>query len=82
MSKKNKILLRVAEEIKKCKKCDLYKTRTKAVPGEGPINAKIMLIGQAPGRKEDKQGRPFVGRAGTILNELLEKNHIDRKNVL
>jgi DNA polymerase len=51
------------------------------VPGEGPFNAKIMLIGQGPGREEDKQGRPFVGKAGKFLNELLEKNGIDRKKV-
>ncbi|MCD6547631.1 MAG: uracil-DNA glycosylase, partial [Nanoarchaeota archaeon] len=55
------------EEIKKqaenCKKCDLWKTRTNVVFGEGPTNAKIMLIGEAPGFNEDKQGKPFVGRA-------------------
>ncbi len=51
------------------------------MPGEGPVNAKIMLIGQGPGREEDKQGRPFVGRAGLFLNKLLAKNDINRDKV-
>jgi len=68
-------------KIKKCTACLLWKTRGNAVPGEGPKNAKIMIIGEAPGRNEDEQGRPFVGLAGKRLNKLLENNGIDRKNV-
>jgi len=72
---------RIAEKIRKCTLCRLWKTRNKAVPGEGPSNAKIMFIGQAPGREEDKTGRPFVGRAGKFLNELLENAGMNRKKV-
>ena len=50
--------------IARCQKCALARTRTHAVPGEGPEDAKIMFIGEAPGFHEDKQGRPFVGAAG------------------
>jgi DNA polymerase len=63
--------------IASCKKCPLHKTRTNAVPGEGPANAKIMFIGESPGRTEDIQGRPFVGLAGKFLNKLF--NSIDLK---
>jgi DNA polymerase len=55
--------------------------RTKAVPGEGPYNARIMLVGEAPGREEDLKGRPFVGRAGRLLNSVLEPIGIPRKHV-
>jgi len=65
----------------KCQKCLLSRLRTKAVPGEGPIGAKIMFIGQAPGREEDKNGRPFVGRAGKFLDELFQVNGISREEV-
>ena len=71
----------LSREIKKCTLCRLSKTRKNAVPGEGPRRAEIMFIGQAPGREEDKTGRPFVGRAGKFLDFLLEKNKVKRKNV-
>lgn len=58
-------------EVRNCKKCDLHKNRTNAVFGKGPIDAKIMLIGEAPGREEDLQGIPFVGKAGRELNSML-----------
>ena len=69
------------QKIMKCKKCDLWKNRTKAVPGEGPKNAKIMFVGQAPGRNEDLQGKPFVGMAGKFLNKLLESIGLRRMDV-
>jgi len=78
---KKKELNKVRSQIIRCNKCRLSKTRTHAVPGEGPLNAKIMFIGQAPGKEEDRRGRPFVGRAGQFLNKLLEKNKIERKKV-
>ena len=53
----------------------------KLVKGEGPKKAKLMLIGEAPGREEAKKGRPFIGRAGKFLDELLKKNRISRKKV-
>jgi DNA polymerase len=72
-------LKRLNQEINNCKKCDLCKTRKRAVPGEGPLNAKIMILGQAPGSEEDKTGRPFVGRAGRFLDRLLEIAGIKRE---
>lgn len=63
----------LAEKIKRCKKCRLWKTRNKAVPGEGNGKARLMIIGQAPGKQEDKTGRPFVGRAGFFLMNALKK---------
>lgn len=68
-------------QIRKCKKCILCRGRKNAVPGEGPANSKIMLIGQAPGANEDKTGRPFIGRAGRFLNQLLEIAKIKREKV-
>ncbi len=62
----------IHEEIKKCKKCPLWKERKNPVPGEGNPKSKVMLIGEAPGREEDLQGRPFVGKAGKILDQIIE----------
>lgn len=69
------------ERIKKCEVCDLAKTRTIAVPGEGDPQADIMFIGEAPGKNEDLQGRPFVGSAGKFLDELLDGIGLKRKDV-
>jgi len=69
------------QEIKNCKKCPLWKTRKNVVPGEGPVNTKIIILGQAPGSKENKIGKPFIGRAGQFLNQLLKIAKIDRKKV-
>lgn len=68
-------------EITNCRKCRLAESRTRAVPGEGSLNAKIMFIGEAPGRSEDEAGRPFVGAAGKLLNELLHSNGLRREEV-
>jgi uracil-DNA glycosylase len=65
----------------RCRKCRLWQEAKCAVPGEGPANAKIMLVGQNPGAEEDKVGRPFIGRAGKFLNKVLTANGIDRKEV-
>lgn len=71
------------KEIKKvclqCKDCGLYKTRTNVVFSDGMASAPIMLIGEAPGAEEDASGIPFVGKAGRLLNELLEESGISRK---
>lgn len=64
-----------------CKKCRLSKGRKKVVPGTGPCRAKIIFIGEAPGRDEDRQGKPFVGRAGKLLDEALEEAGVDRAKV-
>lgn len=74
-------LQRIAQEVRSCTLCALHQGRTKAVPGEGPANAKIMLIGEGPGYHEDRQGRPFVGAAGKFLDELLEMAGLQRSDV-
>jgi len=78
----NQLLLnQIAEEVKTCKKCELYKCAKNAVPGEGNPKAKIMLIGEAPGRNEDLTGRPFVGSAGKLLDSVLEKAGLKRNDI-
>lgn len=72
---------KISELVKNCKKCILHKTRNKPVVGEGCLKAKIMLIGEAPGYNEDIQGRPFVGKAGKILDELLKSIDLKRNDV-
>lgn len=71
-------LKQLHQKIRRCKKCGLGKKRIKAVPGEGPANAKIMFIGLSPGKNEDEQGKPFVGRAGKLLDELLVVSGLKR----
>lgn len=68
-------------QIRVCKKCDLSKGRTNAVPGEGPENAEIMMIGEAPGFHEDREGRPFIGPAGKFLDELLAGINLKRDQI-
>jgi len=72
---------KIEEEIKRCTKCSLWKKRTNAVPGEGNYQAEIMFIGEAPGRYEDLQGRPFVGAAGKLLTSLIEDIGLTRADV-
>ena len=69
------------EKLGNCQRCNLCKERNSIVFGEGDSNADIMLIGEAPGRVEDKTGRPFVGRSGKFLTKLLEKANLDRKDI-
>ncbi|OLE70205.1 hypothetical protein AUF78_07615 [archaeon 13_1_20CM_2_51_12] len=71
----------IHSEILACTKCELHKSRTKAVPGEGPHDARIMFVGEGPGQNEDEQGRPFVGAAGKFLTELLESIGLKRSDV-
>ena len=78
---KQQSLEKIVQKIKKCKKCSLYKTRIQAVPGDGNYSAKIMLIGEAPGREEDRRGQPFVGGAGKFLNELIKLAGLKRENI-
>ena len=68
-------------QVRVCPLCDLSKTRTHAVPGEGPIDAEIMFIGEGPGYHEDMQGRPFVGPSGRFLEELLASIGLRRDQV-
>jgi uracil-DNA glycosylase len=69
------------EEIKRCKKCRLSKSKINALCGEGDLNAKLMLIAQAPGENEDREGKMFIGPSGKVLDELLEMTDIDRKEI-
>ena len=68
-------------EIMRCTKCDLHRTRTFAVPGSGDPEARIMFVGEGPGSHEDKQGLPFVGPAGRLLDTLLSGIGLDRSDV-
>lgn len=69
------------EEILACHKCGLAESRTQAVPGAGPQQTPLVIIGEAPGRQEDLQGKPFVGAAGKLLTKLLEDAGIKRETV-
>ncbi len=64
-----------------CRRCPLYRNATQVVPGEGPARAWVMLVGEQPGDQEDRQGRPFVGPAGRILDRAIVDAGIDRKQV-
>ena len=75
------LLEQIAQEIAQCTKCDLHYSRKNAVPGEGPANAEIMLIGEGPGFHENQQGKPFVGAAGKFLDELLASIQLKRTDV-
>src|SRR6266568_5295531 len=68
-------------EIRACVKCSLHATRTQAVPGIGPCPADIMIVGEAPGFNEDRQGEPFVGAAGKLLDTLLARIGLGRTDV-
>ncbi len=74
-------LAQVAHEVAVCQKCALYHSRKLAVPGEGPPDAEIMLIGEGPGFYENEQGRPFVGAAGKFLDDLLGQAGLKRQQV-
>ena len=74
-------LEKIASEVIGCPLCKLSRSRINAVPGEGQLSSKIILIGEAPGKNEDEQGKPFVGPAGRVLNQALEKADIKRDEV-
>lgn len=78
---RDEILQKIEKTVLACKKCRLYKTASRAVPGEGSPGAKIVFVGEAPGYNEDVQGRPFVGRAGLLLDELLKSIGLKRSDV-
>lgn len=67
--------------VKNCKKCNLFKTRNKPVVGDGSLETKILFIGEAPGYNEDLQGKPFVGKAGKVLDKMLESIDLARGDV-
>ena len=75
------LLTELHEEVANCQDCVLAQGRKNSVPGEGPENAEIVFIGEGPGFHEDQQGRPFVGAAGNLLEELLESIGLRREDV-
>lgn len=75
------MLAEIADQVRGCQLCRLAQSRNKAVPGEGPSNARIVFVGEGPGFHEDQQGRPFVGAAGNFLEELLASIGLGRQDV-
>ncbi len=70
-----------ASEVQVCRKCDLCKTRTTVVFGEGSASAELVFVGEGPGAEEDRQGRPFVGRAGELLTKMIHAMGLTREDV-
>jgi uracil-DNA glycosylase family 4 len=81
LSKIEKEIKQIEQDVTNCRRCDLWKTRNNPVAGEGAVTAKVMFIGEAPGYNEDMQDRPFVGKAGKILDELLHSVGLERKEI-
>lgn len=71
----------IHERIQNCQQCPLAQTRKNAVPGEGALEADLMFVGEAPGRDEDIQGRPFVGKAGQLLTKIINAMQFHREGV-
>lgn len=78
---RRRALEQVAAEVAVCTLCPLHETRTLAVPGEGQADTEVVFVGEGPGYNEDQQGRPFVGAAGTLLNDLLRQIGWKRQDV-
>jgi len=77
----DKELMDLHDVIRKCTLCEIHKTRTNAVPGEGSATAKLFFVGEAPGATEDETGRPFVGRSGKLLTTMIEEIGLSREHV-
>ncbi len=78
---KETIMKEIEEQVSNCSKCRLREQRDKYVVGEGSLDADIMFVGEGPGREENKAGRPFVGRAGQLLDKILESVDIKREEI-
>lgn len=78
---KQQLLVQIENNVKNCKKCRLCDLANNPVPGEGNYDADIVFIGEAPGANEDASGRPFVGRAGKLLERLLSEINLTREDV-
>jgi DNA polymerase len=74
-------LAHLTEEVKRCRRCPLYRTRTHAVVGDGTPHAQLVFVGEAPGREEDLQGVPFVGAAGQLLTKMIKAMGLARHEV-
>ncbi|NJK79934.1 MAG: uracil-DNA glycosylase [Chloroflexaceae bacterium] len=81
MTSEQETLQTLAAQISQCTLCALHQGRIRAVPGEGPADAELMLIGEGPGYHENRQGRPFVGPSGQFLDELLATARLRRQDV-
>jgi DNA polymerase len=81
LPRSSRTLDEIAAEVRKCRKCALAAGRIQAVPGEGHPKAPILFVGEGPGRDEDEQGRPFVGRAGQLLTKIIAAMGFDRSQV-
>ena len=75
------IISQIAKEVSVCTKCALHESRKKSVPGDGPVTAEIMFIGEGPGFHENEQGHPFVGASGKFLDQLLAQAGVTRADV-
>ncbi|OGU19476.1 MAG: uracil-DNA glycosylase [Gemmatimonadetes bacterium RIFCSPLOWO2_12_FULL_68_9] len=71
----------LATAVRQCRQCVLCRDRSNAVPGEGPADARLVVVGEGPGATEDETGRPFVGRAGQLLTEILAAIEFPRERV-
>ncbi|WP_255247129.1 UdgX family uracil-DNA binding protein [Sphingopyxis sp. GW247-27LB] len=71
----------LARGVDRCRRCPLYRDATQGVAGEGPKSARIMLVGEPPGDREDLEGRPFVGPAGRLLDEAIDEAGLDRRRL-
>src|SRR5215204_7299878 len=74
-------LAALAQAEAQCTRCPLYKNATQVVPGEGSPRARLMMVGEQPGDKEDLEGKPFVGPAGRMLDRAIEEAGLDRRKV-
>ena len=81
MQHREEEMAEIAKRVQACTRCELYKTRTNPVVGSGSLSARIMFVGEAPGYYEDLKGEPFVGKAGKVLDELLESIGLQRSDV-
>ncbi len=81
LAQKQRRLDDIAQKVRDCNACPLHQTRTNAVPGEVNPDARIVFVGEAPGADEDAQGRPFVGRAGKLLTNIIEAMGLQRADV-
>jgi uracil-DNA glycosylase len=78
---KDEVFQAISSQIAQCTKCNLYQGRNNPVPGEGNLNASLFFVGEGPGANEDIQGRPFVGQAGKVLDQLLASIALQRSDV-
>ena len=81
MQSRHEVWIRIVNDIRNCRLCPLHSYRRNPVPGEGSLDTDVVFLGEAPGRKEDETGRPFVGAAGQLLNKLISDIGLDRSKV-